>query len=289
MTSLTRTDTARMPSGMTGGSPAPASFEASLPVRIGSFLTTEMIRPRPTSSFACEKVPSGAWPAGKLTTVKSSFFSSAPSCRSAAATTTGWVATAAVFTGWFWTRLYVPYASPPPARMAIARTAKIRLRIVSSLAFVPHERDRLHGERFAGGAALGDQLGDAVQDHETEWIVDGDLRGGVGAERHVPLDHDTGGRVLRQSAGLHVVLHRCLHVGVRLVDQDRLPRALPRRVGQHLPRLIGAAELEDAHRDQQNDRNGDGRLDQRGAALVPAKICAHRRHGSLSLKDLHSS
>ena len=29
MTSFTRTDTARMPSGMTGGSPAPASFEAS--------------------------------------------------------------------------------------------------------------------------------------------------------------------------------------------------------------------------------------------------------------------
>ena len=54
---------------------------------------------------ACEKVPSGACPAGKLTTVRSSFFSSAPSCRSAAATTTGWVAIAAVCAGWFCTRL----------------------------------------------------------------------------------------------------------------------------------------------------------------------------------------
>jgi hypothetical protein len=31
-----------------------------------------------------------------------------------------------------------------------------------------------------------------------------------------------------------------------LSDQDRLARAFARRVGQHLPRLIGAAELEDA-------------------------------------------
>jgi hypothetical protein len=36
-----------------------------------------------------------------------------------------------VFTGWFCMKLYVPYANPPPARMAMARTAKIRLRIGS--------------------------------------------------------------------------------------------------------------------------------------------------------------
>ncbi len=55
-----------MPSGMTGGRPAPASFDASLAARIGSFLTTGTIRPRPSSSAGCEKVPSGAVPLGKL-------------------------------------------------------------------------------------------------------------------------------------------------------------------------------------------------------------------------------
>ncbi len=51
-----------MPSGMTGGSPEPASFEASLAVRIGSFLTIGTIRPRPTISSACANAPSGALP-----------------------------------------------------------------------------------------------------------------------------------------------------------------------------------------------------------------------------------
>ena len=39
MTSLTRTDTARLPVGMIGGRPLPASFDASLPGRMGSFRT----------------------------------------------------------------------------------------------------------------------------------------------------------------------------------------------------------------------------------------------------------
>jgi hypothetical protein len=71
--------------------------------RTGSFFTSGAISPRPTISDGCANVPSGAWPAGKFTTVRSSFFSSDPSCRSAAATTTAWVATSAVRTGWFWT------------------------------------------------------------------------------------------------------------------------------------------------------------------------------------------
>ena len=66
MTSLTRTDTARMPSGMTGGSPAPASFDASLAGRIGSFLTMGTMRPRPTISSGLTNAPSGAWPSGNL-------------------------------------------------------------------------------------------------------------------------------------------------------------------------------------------------------------------------------
>ena len=43
-----------MPSGMIGGRPAPASFEASLPGSTGSFFTIATIRPRPTMS--CTRV-----------------------------------------------------------------------------------------------------------------------------------------------------------------------------------------------------------------------------------------
>ena len=45
---MTRTDNARLPGGMIGGRPAPASFEASFAGRIGSFFTTDTIRPRST-------------------------------------------------------------------------------------------------------------------------------------------------------------------------------------------------------------------------------------------------
>src|SRR5262249_9176238 len=68
MTSFTRTDTARIPAGMAGGRPEPASFDASLAASTGSFLTRETINPRPMTSCGCENVPSGADPFGNDTT-----------------------------------------------------------------------------------------------------------------------------------------------------------------------------------------------------------------------------
>ena len=96
MTSLTRTETARMPSGMTGGSPAPASLAASFDGSSGSPLTTETIMPRPTTSSGRANEPSGAWPSGKLSTFTWSGLSSEPSGMSTAATTTGCVGIFAV-------------------------------------------------------------------------------------------------------------------------------------------------------------------------------------------------
>src|SRR3989304_1919698 len=63
-TSFTRTDTARMPSGITGGRPEPASFDASFALRIGSFFTTLTIRPRPRVSAGAFKGPGGGWAPG---------------------------------------------------------------------------------------------------------------------------------------------------------------------------------------------------------------------------------
>ena len=67
MTSLTRTDTARMPSGMTGGRPAPASFDASLAGRIGSFSTIEHDQAAADErGRILRNGPSGTSPAGEL-------------------------------------------------------------------------------------------------------------------------------------------------------------------------------------------------------------------------------
>ena len=59
MTSFTRTDTARLPSGITTGRPDPASLPASFIGRIGSFWMTGITRPRPMISSGAEKAPVG--------------------------------------------------------------------------------------------------------------------------------------------------------------------------------------------------------------------------------------
>jgi hypothetical protein len=86
---------------MTGGSPTPASLEASFAARIGSFATTGTMRPRPTTSLMVLKVPCGVLPAGNCITCRSSFFNALPSARSAAATTTGRVGSGAAAVGTF--------------------------------------------------------------------------------------------------------------------------------------------------------------------------------------------
>ena len=53
----------------------------------------------------------------------------------------------------------------------------------------------------------------------------------------------------------------------RRVGQHGHARALARGVGQDLPGLVRAAELEDAHRDEQQHRDRDRRFEQRGAAF----------------------
>ena len=55
-----------MPSGITGGSPEPASFDASLALRIGSFLTIGTITPRPTTSSALGERALGRLPGREL-------------------------------------------------------------------------------------------------------------------------------------------------------------------------------------------------------------------------------
>ena len=92
---------------MTGGSLEPASFDASLVPRISSFLTIGTITPRPTRSDGFANAPSGALPCGNWMTARSSFFSSAPSCRSAAATTTGCVGALACLAGLLLTKRIV--------------------------------------------------------------------------------------------------------------------------------------------------------------------------------------
>src|SRR5262249_59748561 len=57
-------------------------------------------------------------------------------------------------------------------------------------------------------------------------------------------------------------------VGAGGTLDHRHARPLARRVGQHLPRLIGAAEFENPDADQQDDRHRDGSLEERRAALV---------------------
>jgi hypothetical protein len=90
---------------MIGGSPAPASFDASLAGSTGSFFTSGEITPRPMRSFVLEKAPSGAPPCGNWTTRRSSALSSAPSCKSVAATTTAVVCMFCGAGAWLVTRL----------------------------------------------------------------------------------------------------------------------------------------------------------------------------------------
>ena len=53
-----------MPSGITGGSPEPASFDASLALRIGSFLTIGTISAAADDFVGFANVPSGVLPCG---------------------------------------------------------------------------------------------------------------------------------------------------------------------------------------------------------------------------------
>src|SRR5215203_1463834 len=137
MTSLTRTDTARRPGGMTGGSPAPASFDASFIGRIGSYWTTAITSPRPTASFGSLMASAGTELAGHSMTFTSSAVSSEPSGRSDAATTTGLLGMAAPVDGVdeFETYLYVPMASAPPAVSASRSTRNTRMRAIWFLFF----------------------------------------------------------------------------------------------------------------------------------------------------------
>src|SRR6185436_1890621 len=68
-TSFTRTEMARMPSGMTGGSPAPASSEATLVIVIGSFSAIGVITPRLTSSLGSLNEPATGLRDGHGTTL----------------------------------------------------------------------------------------------------------------------------------------------------------------------------------------------------------------------------
>ena len=86
ITSSTLTLTARIPSGMTIGSPPPAPFSASFDVRSGSFVVTGMIRPRPTTSWALAAYPGGMFPAGHSTSLTSDGLSTEPTGRLRAAT-----------------------------------------------------------------------------------------------------------------------------------------------------------------------------------------------------------
>src|SRR4029079_9623240 len=65
-------------------------------------------------------------------------------------------------------------------------------------------------------------------------------------------------------------------------SDDRDACAFSRGIGQHLPRLVGAAELEDADRHEQNEGNRDGGLDQRRASLVWQSL-HHDRSACLQL------
>ena len=133
MTSLTRTDTARSPGGMAGGSPDPASADASFMGRIGSFWMTGSTMLRPITSFGSPIAPAGTAFAGQSMIRMSSRRSSAPMSRSAAATTTGRVGIDTVRGRVFCTKLYVPNANAPPALMASTNTMNTRIRAIRNV------------------------------------------------------------------------------------------------------------------------------------------------------------
>ncbi len=68
-TSFTLTEMARMPGGIDGGRPAPASSGASLVSVSGSFSPTVVINPRFTTSSTLVKAPGTGLPAGHCTTL----------------------------------------------------------------------------------------------------------------------------------------------------------------------------------------------------------------------------
>src|SRR5262249_45283608 len=66
--------------------------------------------------------------------------------------------------------------------------------------------------------------------------------------------------VVDETAGPEVLANTGLNL-VGRAREDCDPRALPRRVRQHLPGLIRATELKDRDRNQQDNRQGDRDFD----------------------------
>ena len=102
-----------------------------------------------------------------------------------------------------------------------------------------------------------------------------------GSERRRTVHVDVARRQSVELPDRHVVVDRAPDFIVGCAAEDGDACALSRGVGQHLPGLIRATELEDRHRDQQDERNRDGGLEQSGAAFVlgqPASQPAHVVH-----------
>ena len=78
ITSLTLTDIARMPIGMDGGRPAPASAVASLALVRGSFSRTVAIRPRLTTASMFVNAPGTVLAEGDSTSLTSSVVNLVP-------------------------------------------------------------------------------------------------------------------------------------------------------------------------------------------------------------------
>src|SRR5579859_7371916 len=86
-TSFTATETARMPSGIVAGSPAPAASGASLPSRMGSFSATEVITARFAQSWMRVNMPATGSPSGHGISLTLRESSGVPSASGMAATT----------------------------------------------------------------------------------------------------------------------------------------------------------------------------------------------------------
>src|SRR5688572_1346293 len=146
---------------------------------------------------------------------------------------------------------------------------KMRVRaITGSLLFVPHHCGGAHRQRFADGFPTCHELRNRLQHDEGEGVVDDHGRRGAGSERGVPGDRDgrRGGR--GQLSRRHVRRDAVLDDGVGDAGQHRDPRAFARRVGEHLPVLIRAAELDRCHGQEQQQRQRHRHFNQRRAALA---------------------
>src|SRR5579884_236400 len=87
ITSLTATETARMPSGITAGRPAPASRGASFDSSTGSFAYSGVITARPSTSSIRVNIPGSGWSPGQGISFTLRASSRAPRGSACAATT----------------------------------------------------------------------------------------------------------------------------------------------------------------------------------------------------------